>query len=156
MIDALERVLLTAWVGALWAIGFLAVPVLFATLPEPALAGDLAGRMFAALARIGLVCGLLLLARQFARSGRGAWRAWRVWLLAAMLVITAIGAFGLAPAMQALKVAGLLSDGGENALRFGRLHAWSSALFVANAVFGLALVAAGAVPVRSVGQVDTR
>ncbi|MEO8342514.1 MAG: DUF4149 domain-containing protein, partial [Gallionella sp.] len=37
----------TAWVGGLWAIGYLAVPVLFYAQPDRQLAGLLAGQMFA-------------------------------------------------------------------------------------------------------------
>ncbi|HEY9151095.1 MAG TPA: DUF4149 domain-containing protein, partial [Gammaproteobacteria bacterium] len=54
-----ERILLTLWVGGLWAIGFIAAPILFAVLEDRTLAGTLAGEMFRALAWLGLVCGSL-------------------------------------------------------------------------------------------------
>ena len=41
-----DRILLTLWVGSLWAIGYIAAPTLFATLEDRALAGTLAGAMF--------------------------------------------------------------------------------------------------------------
>ena len=45
-----ERVLLTLWVGGLWAIGYMVAPALFATLEDRALAGNLAGLMFEIIA----------------------------------------------------------------------------------------------------------
>lgn len=49
------------WWGSLSAIGFLVVPLLFATLPSPALAGQMAARLFSAQTWVSCVCGLLLL-----------------------------------------------------------------------------------------------
>lgn len=54
------------WVAALWwasltTIGFLVVPLLFVYLPTPALAGDLAARLFTAQTWVSSVCGLILL-----------------------------------------------------------------------------------------------
>ncbi len=61
------------WVAALWwgslsTIGFLVVPLLFAYLPAPALAGNMAARLFSAQTWVSSVCGLLLLMNQ--RSNR--------------------------------------------------------------------------------------
>ena len=42
-------------------IGFLVVPLLFARLPTPAMAGNMAGGLFQAQTWISLVCGLVLL-----------------------------------------------------------------------------------------------
>ncbi|MFZ3082159.1 DUF4149 domain-containing protein [Rhodoferax ferrireducens] len=49
------------WWGSLSTIGFLVVPLLFATLPTPALAGNMAARLFAAQTGLSCVCALLLL-----------------------------------------------------------------------------------------------
>lgn len=49
------------WWGSLGTIGALVVPLLFAYLPTPALAGDMAARLFAAQTWVSVVCGLLLL-----------------------------------------------------------------------------------------------
>ena len=49
------------WWGSLSTIGFLVVPLLFATLPTPALAGQMAARLFAAQTWVSCVCALLLL-----------------------------------------------------------------------------------------------
>ncbi|WP_394756096.1 DUF4149 domain-containing protein [Rhodoferax sp.] len=49
------------WWGSLSTIGFLVVPLLFATLPSPALAGQMAARLFAAQTWVSCICALLLL-----------------------------------------------------------------------------------------------
>ena len=60
-------VLLAAlWWGSLTTVGFLVVPMLFAHLPTPALAGGMAARLFSAQTWVSLGCGLLLLI--FSRS----------------------------------------------------------------------------------------
>ncbi len=57
---------LALWVAALWwsslgLIGFLVVPLLFARLPTPAVAGNMAAGLFQAQTWISLLCGLVLL-----------------------------------------------------------------------------------------------
>ena len=66
-----EQLLVTLWVGSLWAIGYLAVPILFSTLDDRMLAGMLAGKMFTAVSFIGLGCGTALLAMAFAAVEMG-------------------------------------------------------------------------------------
>ena len=44
--DQLALVAITLWVGALWAIGYIAAPTLFYHLPDRQLAGNLAGQIF--------------------------------------------------------------------------------------------------------------
>lgn len=57
---------LPVWVAALWwgsltTVGFGVVPMLFANLPSPAIAGNMAAHLFAAQTWVALVCGLVLL-----------------------------------------------------------------------------------------------
>lgn len=49
------------WWGSLSTLGFLVVPLLFASLPTPALAGSTAARLFTAQTWISVGCALLLL-----------------------------------------------------------------------------------------------
>jgi hypothetical protein len=56
----LATLMITAWVGGLWAIGYLAVPVVFYTQPDRQLAGMLAGQMFSLVAYLGMVCGIIV------------------------------------------------------------------------------------------------
>lgn len=64
----MHRVLasLAVWVAALWwgsltTVGFGVVPMLFANLPSPAIAGNMAAKLFAAQTWVALGCGLTLL-----------------------------------------------------------------------------------------------
>ena len=57
---------LSIWVAALWwgslsTLGFLVVPLLFAHLPTPALAGTMAAKLFSAQTWVSVVCGVFLL-----------------------------------------------------------------------------------------------
>ena len=61
--EILAQIAITLWVGGMWAIGYLAAPVLFDALPDDRmLAGILAGKMFAWVAYIGMACGIYLAA----------------------------------------------------------------------------------------------
>ena len=146
-----ERILITLWVGGLWAIGYLAVPVLFHSLNDRRLAGEVAGQMFGVLGLVGLVCGALLLVRAIYVAGKKWSGAWRVWSLVTMLALVAIGTFVLQPMMQDLKSTGLL-PGSAEAARFGQLHGASSIMYMITSLLGLALVIADPGKVRSWGE----
>lgn len=134
-----ERILLTLWVGILWAVGYLAVPVLFSQLDDRMLAGRLAGEMFHLVSYIGLAAGTLLLVAQLVRGGGRP--GWRALVLTGMVALVAIGEFALQPMMAELKAGGLV-EGTEQAGEFARLHGLSSILYLATSLAGLALVAA--------------
>ena len=138
--NAAERILLTLWVGVLWGIGYLAVPVLFNELTDRMLAGALAGRMFTLVAYLGLGVGVALAAGELVRSRYRP--QWRFWVLIAMLLLVAVGQFWLQPMMAALKMGGL-AEGSVRAAEFARLHGISAGLYLATSLAGLALVAYG-------------
>ncbi len=135
-----ERIILTLWVGGLWAIGFLAVPVLFHTLDDRTLAGQLAAPMFTLINGIGLACGALLLLSAAMGEGRAWYRSWRVGVIAIMMAGMAVILFVIQPQMAALKVQ--VAPGGTLGPQFGRLHGISSAIYLLVSVLGLLLVAA--------------
>lgn len=142
-----EQLLQTLWVGGLLAIGYLAVPILFHSLDDRRLAGELAGHMFSAMNVIGFVCGGVLLLSAIL-AAKGQWlKARRVQVLLAMLALVAIAAFVLQPMMQELKATGLL-PGSAEASQFGKLHGVSSMLYLANSLLGIWLVMMQARPVE--------
>lgn len=49
------------WWGSLTAVGFMVVPLLFAHLPTPALAGNMAARLFTAQTWLSVACAMVLL-----------------------------------------------------------------------------------------------
>lgn len=131
-----ERIVLTLWVGGLWAIGYIVAPALFANLEDRALAGTLAGVMFEIIAWIGLASGVFLLIVNQIES-RGKRINWRALVLLAMLVLVAIGQFVLSPMITELRLAG---EAGTAA--FGRLHGIASVAYLVTSLLGLVLVIA--------------
>lgn len=61
MFERLPTGVAALWWGSLSTIGFLVVPMLFAHLATPAIAGNMAAKLFSAQTWITLICGLLLL-----------------------------------------------------------------------------------------------
>lgn len=61
MKDRIALMITAFWWGSLTTIGFLVVPMLFARLGNPAVAGNFAGQLFAAQTWVALGCGLVLL-----------------------------------------------------------------------------------------------
>ena len=133
-----ERILLTLWVGGLWAIGYIAAPTLFAMLDDRKLAGALAGQMFHIISYIGLVCGVLLLVSLLKRVGMN----WRIWVIAIMVVLVACGEFILQPMMESLKAQGLI-EGSATKKQFGMLHGIASIIYLIESLLGLSLVVFG-------------
>ena len=49
------------WWGSLTTVGFIVVPLLFATLPSPAIAGATAAKLFTAQTWVSMACAIILL-----------------------------------------------------------------------------------------------
>jgi len=142
LFSALSTIALTAWVGGLWSIGYLAVPVLFRAQPDKQLAGLLAGEMFNALGYVGLVCGVILLLHKFRCTPEKFWQERNFWIIVVMLVFSLLIQFGLSPVMANLKVQALPLDVMHSpfADRFKMLHGISSILYLLESLLGLYLV----------------
>lgn len=127
-----ERVLLTFFVGSLWALGYIAVPVIFATLEDKTMAAGLAGQLFSVGGYVGLFVGTLLLLLRGLRTGiKSAWLA----ALVVALALIAVVQFGLQPAIIAAQAAGTTHTEG-----FALLHRAASTLYLIVSVIGLGLV----------------
>lgn len=139
---------ITAWVGALWAVGYLAVPVLFHAQPERHLAGMLAGEMFSRVTWLGLICGGYLLAYWRVAAGTAVWRQTAFRLVLSMLVLTLISHFSLQPMMNGLKAQALPLEVMHSPLagQFSLLHGLSSLLYLLQSLLGAALVLSGQPP----------
>jgi hypothetical protein len=135
LFPAVERILLTLWVGALWVTGFMVAPLLFAELDDRALAGSVAGSLFTVTSYLGLLCGasLLLINGLTVRTAN-----WRAVLMVIMQLLVVIGQFVITPMVADLRLQGL-----TDSARFGQLHGIASVLFIMTSVLGLVLVAAG-------------
>jgi len=141
--DLLSVWALTLWVGGLWAIGYLAAPMLFYNLSDRMLAGMLAGKMFAGIAWIGIACGIWLLLFRFVRFGAGTLKQAYFWIVLLMLLLTLAGHFGIQPIMAQLKEAALPKDVMQSLFRdrFATWHGVSSVVYLIQSLLGLALVA---------------
>ena len=137
---------ITAWVGGLWAIGYVAVSVLFRAQPDKQLAGMLSGQMLTVVSYIGIVCGAYLLLYLLAISGKTAVREWVFWLVTAMLAITLLLQFGIYPLMADIKLQAQSPDVMQSALasRFKMWHGISSVLYLLESLFGVPLIIKGA------------
>ena len=142
ILPGVRVLLVTFWVGSLWTVGYLAAPTLFATLPDRALAGSIAGSLFRVEAWVSVGCGLLLLLlfladRDFAK------RRDCVVLVVLMLVCLSVGYFGLQPFMAALREAAVANGGVMTEAaraRFGVLHGVASVIYLLQSGLGVLLV----------------
>jgi hypothetical protein len=141
--DLLAAWALVFWVGGLWAIGYLAAPLLFYTLDDRMLAGMLAGKMFAAMAWVSIVCAIWLMLFRFTRYGADALKQGFFWIVLLMLLMTLAGHFGLQPILAQLKEAALPKDVMESLFRdrFATWHGVSSIVYLIQSLLGLVLVA---------------
>ena len=130
------------WVGGTWAVGYLAVPVLFRALPDHQLAGLLAGKMFSWIGYIGIVCAIYLLAFQFFQFGGEVWKRQYFLLVTSMLVITLVIQCGIQPIMADLKSQAMPLDVMQSTLasKFKALHGISSILYLLQSLMGLIIV----------------
>lgn len=139
---ALQSIVATLWVGGMWAVGFIVAPVLFATLPDRALAGLLAGKLFSLIAWTGIACAFYLIVYRLVRDGTAALRQGLFWIVLLMLVLTLGGEFGVQPVLAALKEQALPKQVMESVLRdrFATWHGVASGLYGIQSVLGAALV----------------
>jgi hypothetical protein len=91
------------WWGSLTVTGFVTVPLLFAHLPSPAIAGNMAARLFGAQTWIALGCGLLLMAVSRGRDAQARmdWAGGAMLFIAAGLLLALLAEFAVAPRILA-------------------------------------------------------
>lgn len=134
-LDNLLLALVVFWAGALWTVGFVVAPVLFELIPERALAGSVAGRLFQSTWLISYVVGGCVLVHALVR---GAWRSAVFWIALVMIVLSLISAFGIQPQIAELRA----TMGADEALRarFGMWHGVSSMLYAVQSMLAVLLV----------------
>lgn len=140
--EALYLTAITLWVGGMWAIGYVAAPVLFTSLGDRQLAGAVAGRLFALIGWIGLASAAYLMIFMAARRGAQVFRSAIFWLVLLMALLVAASQFGIQPLMAQLKAAALPREVMESVMRdrFAAWHGISSILYLVQSLLGLWLV----------------
>ena len=103
MLSRLPALLAALWWGSLTTIGFLVVPLLFAHLPSPAMAGGMAARLFAAQTWVTVVCCvlLLLISRPKGEATQYPWAQAAMVFIVGGLLLALLVEFGVAPRIVA-------------------------------------------------------
>ncbi len=134
----LQRIILTFWIGGIWAVGYIVVPVLFQQLPNPQMAGNVAGQLFILLSWLGLISALILALIYFFIDQA----KWRFAVLLLIAVFIVINLFYLTPEIAALRetAGNTLQKGTELHREFAMLHGIASGLYLLVSLLGLLLV----------------
>lgn len=140
--EALYFIAITLWVGGMWAIGYMAAPVLFASLNDRQLAGVIAGKLFALIGWVGLGSAAYLLIFLISRWGGRFFKSSVFWLVLIMALLVVASQFGIQPFMAQLKADALPREVMESVLRdrFATWHGVSSILYLIQSMLGLWLV----------------
>ncbi|MFM9912179.1 MAG: DUF4149 domain-containing protein [Methylophilaceae bacterium] len=140
--DQFAWILLVAWIGALWATGWLVAPLIFNILTDKVLAGNLAGAMFTRLAYFGIIAAFMLLIHRLSVFGLQAFKQSYFWIIVAMLLLILAGQFGIQPILAHLKA----QAGAVNVMqsvfadRFAHWHGIASVAYLIECMLGVALV----------------
>lgn len=137
--ETVKNILQTLWVGGMWAIGFIAAPVLFRTFSSAA-AGSAAGVMFTWMAWVGIVCGTFLLFNAIYNHGFRVVKTAPFWLILGMLLCTLANHFAVFPIISDLKSQASVAAKGVLGGGFSTWHAISSLIYGVQCLLGLFLV----------------
>jgi hypothetical protein len=127
---------------SVWAIGYLAAPVLFYALDDKQVSGMLAGKMFTLVAYVGIASGVYLLIQRLARNGMLALKQLFFWVVFLMLLLALISHFGIQPIIAQLKAKALPADVMSSvfASRFKTWHGVASIAYLVQSLLGVVLV----------------
>ena len=139
--DKFSLIIITMWVGALWTTGAAAY-VLFNTLPDGQLAGQLAGKFFSYVSYLGLFSGFYLLINRLLSYGTLALKQSYFWAVLVMLLLVLGSHFGIQPILAQLKSDALPSDVMQSvfANRFKTWHGVASIAYVVQCLLGFVVV----------------
>lgn len=140
--ESLYFISITLWVGGMWAIGYMAAPVLFSSLGDRQLAGYIAGKLFVLNGWVGLGFAAYLLIFLLTRWGSRFFKSAVFWLVLLMALMVAASHLGIQPLMAQLKSDALPREVMESVLRdrFATWHGISSILYLMQSMLGLWLV----------------
>ena len=141
---AIQRLVLTAWVGSTWTIGLLAAPLAFSVIQPQSLAGPFASHIFYWQSVIALFCAPVILLLHPYTERRLRWFQPIVLLVVLIAALAALQQFLLAPIMAGARIE-LMSTVNEAtraalAARFGWLHSLSSILYLIQCLLGAVLI----------------
>jgi hypothetical protein len=155
LLDAVQAIAVTLWVGALWTSGLLVAPMLFRLLEDRALAGSIAGSLFGTTTLIGIACGACILIVWFFRQrGQTPHHHFPAWLVVAMLALALIGEYGIAPVLAGLRELAYPQPVMQTAFggSFARWHMVAGILYLVQSLLGAGLV----ISLRCAGNVPAK
>ena len=142
MTQKITLIMITLWVGALWAIGLVAF-VLFKTLPDNhQLAGNLAGQLFTIVRYIGMASAFYLLIQRLLDYGTASLKQAYFWAVLLMFLLVLAEHFGIQPILAQLKADAMPADVMHSifAERFGKWHGIASVAYLVECLLGFVLV----------------
>jgi hypothetical protein len=140
--EGLAILMASVWVGGMWTVGYIVAPVLFQSLQDKALAGMLAGKLFAAMAYTGIASATYLMLYLFKTRGKEVMQQHLFLITLAMLLLVLLGQFGLQPVLADIKVQALplyVMDS-MYADRFSFWHGAASILYLLQSLLGIVLL----------------
>lgn len=140
--SALYLIAATLWVGGLWALGYIAAPILFAGLADRSVAGILAGQLFLVIGWIGMGGGAYMLAYMLYRRRLAVFSELLFWCVLVMLLLAVVQVFGLQPLIAQLRSESVVRELAEAATRsrFATWHGVASVLYLVQSLIGLFVV----------------
>ncbi|HAF01483.1 MAG TPA: DUF4149 domain-containing protein [Methylophilaceae bacterium] len=141
MLRRFTLIIITLWVGGLWMTG-LSAYILFNTLQDRQLAGNIAGHLFTVLSYIGMVSAFYLLIQRLLEFGTNALKQQYFWAVLVMLLLVLAGHFGIQPLLAQMKTDALPNDVMHSvfANRFNTWHGVASIAYVIECLLGFVLV----------------
>ena len=141
MLARLNLIVVTLWVGALWMTGLTAY-VLFDSLQDKQLAGNLAGKLFTIVSYIGAVSAFYLLIQRLMDYGTSSLKQSFFWAVFFMLLLILVGHFGIQPLLAQLKTDALPNGVMQSvfASRFKTWHGVASVAYLVQCLLGFVLI----------------
>ncbi len=141
MLARLNLIIVTLWVGALWMTGLTAY-LLFDSLQDKQLAGNLAGKLFTIVSYIGAVSAFYLLIQRLLDYGTASLKQGFFWAVFFMLLLILAGHFGIQPIIAQLKTDALPNDVMQSVFsnRFKTWHGVASVAYLVQCLLGFVLV----------------
>jgi uncharacterized membrane protein YhaH (DUF805 family) len=141
MLRKLSMIVITFWVGSLWMTG-ISASILFDTILDKQLAGNVAGHLFTVVSYIGIVSGLYLLAQFFFENNTELAKKSYFWIVLLMLVLVLLGQYGIQPLLAQIKADALPADvmSSPQAGQFAAWHGVAGVVYLIECLLGVGLV----------------
>ncbi|HYF95522.1 MAG TPA: DUF4149 domain-containing protein [Symbiobacteriaceae bacterium] len=147
-LNVLQYLLLSLWVGAMFAFGALYAPVLFRILPSRDQAGAIAGETLARIDVLGLVTGGIMAVVTVLQTIDGGWKAIDLGRLLTAVLMLALVVFSSVTIRQRLNAVRQqmgrpideVPEDDPRRLEHGKLHRLSRLIFSINMILGALLI----------------